>query len=309
MSIAAWDDPSWAESSDTAWAAGCRWLQAWWRANELGLPPGPLKGGTRLVASSLPHDAPRDANFLTAQIAAAVTARLAEGNHSGIIDEDRLRRNLLSSQPACFNLFGPFVSRPDGLLGWVRSMDPDAAVVTAVRFEWAPPRDQHFGGGSAFDAMILYRATAGGSRFLGVEVKYAEDLAKSSIKVRDPYRTFTNESGLWSDGAADRLDVPRLRQFWLNTLLGQSLVTRGSEFEAGSVVVVAVGTDRSAQTATDAVRAELAAPDTWLRSSPMEEVLDHVDADPDWAEAFRRRYLDFRPVAHLLAGSDPRQVR
>lgn len=306
---AAWDDRSWAEH-DTPWTAGCRWLQAWWRHHELGLAPGARRptDPDRLVASMLPFDAPTDANFLTADIASSVRARLAEGNHSGIIDSDRLMRNLLSSQPTCFNLFGPFVDEPDALLGWVRTIDQAADTVTGARFEWAPPRLDHFGGGSAFDALVTYGTTNGDNRFLGVEVKYAENLEESSITVRDPYREYTEANGLWREGAAGRLDTPRLRQFWLNTLLGQSLVKRGTGFQAGTVVIVAPGADRSAAAATDAVRTELIDPDQWLRWSPYEAVLAAVDDQDAWKRRFRQRYLDFSPVRHLLFAHDPRVV-
>lgn len=170
MSSDPWDGERWKERNDNQWTAGCRWLQTWWRHHDLALPPGPISSSRpeRLVASMLPLDAPTGSNFLSPAAAQAVRVRVAEGNHSGIIDQDRLNRNLLSSQPACFNLFGPFVSAPDELIGWVHSIDRDAVRVTGVRFEWAPPRADHFDGGSAFDAFLTYEGPGDGQRFLGV---------------------------------------------------------------------------------------------------------------------------------------------
>lgn len=305
----AWDDPRWVES-DTAWAGGCRWLQSWWRAHELRAEPGPLSASNeRLVCSMLPLDCGTEANFLDGDIAAAVRTRLSEGEHSGIITEDRLYRNLLSSQPACFNLFGPFVNCPNDLLGWVRTLDPAAAEVRAVRFEWAPDRTAHFGGGSAFDAFLDYATGSGGPRFIGVECKYAENLAQSSIRVRDVYVDFTNGSPHWQTGAAQVLNEKRHRQFWLNTLLAQSLVERGAGlYEAGFVAVVALGADTSAVQATDAVRNQLVEPDRWLRWSPYESVLAAVTGHDEWKQRFTRRYVDFEPVAHLLGRRDPRRT-
>lgn len=304
----AWDDLRWREK-DNAWTAGCRWLQSWWRENQLGFPAGELskRDGSRRVASMLPLDAPRDANFLVPSAAKAVDERLAEGNRSGIVDEDRLRRNLLSSQPACFNLFGPFVEDPQTLLPWVQLFDTQAERVFKVRFEWAPDRSRHFGGGSAFDVFVDYGA--GGRRFLGIECKYAEDLAATSIKVREPYVTFTDGGSDWREGASRRLDVPRLRQLWLNTLLAQSLVRREETYESGTVVVVACRADGAAREATGLVRAELHHPDVWLRWCPYEEMLDSIRGHDEWVDRFRRRYLDFGPVAHLLPPDDPRLRR
>ena len=162
----------------------------------------------------LPIDAGANANFLSPEAADAADQLLSRPNGSGIVEADRLRRNLLASQPACVNLFGAFVGTPGGLTRWVRSIDPDCAEVTEVLLEHAPPRDEHFGGGSAFDAFIDY-ATPTGRRFLGIETKYSENLRASNISVRDVYREFTVASSDWLDGAERRLDVPMLRQFWL----------------------------------------------------------------------------------------------
>ena len=303
-----WDASVWKER-DTGWAAGCRWLQSWWRENRLNLDPGEHSEGRpdRLVSSMLPIAAERDRNFLNREILAAVDARIDEGNHSGIIEKDRLFRNLLSSQPACFNLFGPFVTDPSLLLDWVKSIDVETVSVDLVRFEWAPNRKNHFDGGSAFDAVIEYSAS--GRRFLAIECKYAENLATSSINVRDPYRTFTENSDHWRTGATRRLDVTHLRQFWLNVLLAQSLVERENVYERGIVLIVACASDSSARTATGLVRSELHEPDRWLRWMPYESILEHAPSQGLWAEHFRSRYLNFTPVAHMLADDDERISR
>jgi hypothetical protein len=84
-------------------------------------------------------------------------------------------------------------------------------------------------------------------------------------------------------------------------------VTRVSDYEDGTVVVMAAAADVSAREATDAVRAELVDPDAWLRRSPYEALLDTVTGHDDWKAAFRRRYLDFTPVRHLLRSDAPRR--
>jgi hypothetical protein len=255
----------------------------------------------------LPIVADRSLNFLSEEAAAAAESRLVGGDNSGIVEPDRLLRNLLSSQPLCFNLFGHFQRDPSPLLPWVRTIDPEASIVTKIRLEWAPPRQEHFGGGSAFDAFVEYEASGRG-RFLGIECKYAEDLADSSIKVRQPYFDFTETRHHWREGAADRLDSKSLRQFWLNTLLAQSLVERMEHFESGTGIVMACAADIAARRATGLVRSELHEPDRWLRWVPYEEMLAAIvdPASAAWKSKFTARYLDFSPVAHLLTTSDPR---
>jgi hypothetical protein len=105
-----WDDDYWLEARDTEWRRGCRWLQSCWRETELGLPAGPHRPPTpgkeprrtRPVASTLPLDVDWSVNYLTPE-AATAAERLVETHAGGLVDNDRLRRNLLSSQPVCIN--------------------------------------------------------------------------------------------------------------------------------------------------------------------------------------------------------------
>ena len=201
----------------------------------------------------LSEDVDWTANFFTP--AAARAAQGLSATHTGgIVDEDRLRRNLLSSQPACLNLFAPLADRPDTVATWLRSAIPtlpEDLTVERIEFEWAPPPHQHFGGGSAFDAFVTY--TSGHGRgFVGIETKYAEDLAEQAPgRIRDTYSDFTRDSGLWLPDAAPRLMQPRLRQLWLNTLLGQSLLLRGDgRFARGAVMVLTCRDDIDALDST-----------------------------------------------------------
>jgi hypothetical protein len=143
-----WDDPSWAERGDNAWAASRRWLQAWWRATVLELPPGQATSPKRQtpVASMLPAEVGWDANFLSPE-ASEAARRLVDEHAGGLVDADRLRRNLLSSQPLCVNLYGHLQHHPQVLRAWLRSLGLAVDEVEEVRLEWAPPSTEHFGGG------------------------------------------------------------------------------------------------------------------------------------------------------------------
>lgn len=304
-----WDDPAWREPTDTPWQAGLRALQAWWRSEVLQLPPGPFRQSDpdRLVASNLDFGAPSGANFLTPEAVEAVEARLTAGG-GGLVSEDRLRRMLLSSQPMCFNAFGHFqpAGRRDALLPWVRHLALQAVEVVRVEIEWAPPPEEHFNGGSAFDAFVEYRRDDGRLGFLGIECKYHEDLAKSDVKhVRQAYIDYTEASDRWRDTATQTLNQAGTRQFWLNTLLAQSLLDT-SDYAEGRCVVVACAADHSARNTYLTVRRALTRPAdlTW---APWETLVDAIPPEhADWAARFRRRYLDFEPVAHVLRIGDPR---
>jgi hypothetical protein len=309
-----WDDPQWTERDDDAGAASRRWLQAWWRATVLELPAGPATAQRRRgpVASMLPAEVSWDANFLSDE-ASEAARRLVEHHAGGIVDTDRLRRNLLSSQPLCVNLFGHLQHHPEVLLSWLRSLGFEVADVEEVRVEWAPPPTEHFGGGSAFDAMIVYRTETGRRGFVAVETKYAENLARQKTTDRSIYRRFTRDSVAWRRDAELRLNRPRTAQLWLNTLLAQSTVQRGStRFDEARVLLLSCAADHAALEATVAVAAELT-PDhgRWVDWSSYEHLLNFArqeTATATWASTFDRRYLDTTPVTHLVRVPQARSV-
>jgi hypothetical protein len=257
----------------------------------------------------LPLDVPRDSNFFPGVID-EVDFRLAQRGWGGLISPDRLFRNLLSSQPATFNVFGYLKHHPVALLAWIRSLGVNAAEVTDVRIEWAPARP----GGSAFDAAIFYRPShSDGRGLVGVECKYAENLDQQNDRPGqiDDYDRATRSNGLWRPGAAERLHERRLVQLWLNALLAQSCAIEGDErIVEATVVMMSLAADRAALDATARVQAELVEPNWGLTWSPYEALLAAVPDDPEterWADWIRRRYLDFTPVADAMAPDDPRQ--
>lgn len=252
-------------------------------------------GRDRLVASMLPLDVDFAPNLMTEEAVFSATdalESLRSEKRPGLIQQERLRRNLLSSQPMCFNLFGHLSSDPKSLLPWVRSISPNAVDVADVRLEWAPAADVI--GGSAFDAFVGYRCSDGRRGFLGIEVKYAEDLAKAHPKpAPDKYRQPTTE-GPWHEGAAERLDRPTLRQFWFNQLLTQ-VVKRTHNYDEAYGVVVACAQDAKARDVVAQVATELVDPST-LRFAALEDIVATVEGHDAWKAAFTERYLTYEAV-------------
>ena len=310
-----WDDPQWAEK-ENSWAAGFRWLQSWWRETELGLPPGPnvSSRNNRPVASNLPDDADWTAAFLTRE-AAETAKRLATGHTGpGIAEAERLRRSLLTSQGVAINAFAPLEAYPELLRRWAQDAtgaDLSHVERVDVRYEWAPDPAVHFRSGSAFDVFLDLRHGSARS-FVAVEVKYAEHLASQAPRLRDDkYGEFTRLSPSWVDGAEDTLLGKSTRQLWINALLAESLLERGTEgYTAGWSVVLTCGADSVAREATTTVAAlQTDVPTVPVSWSCFELLLDattEVEALDEWRTAFRRRYLDLTPVATKLAPDDPR---
>lgn len=293
-----WDSPKFREKKDTPWTAGCRWLASWWREQQ-GYQPGERNDiSETLVGAKLPLDAEAEDNFYSPKVITALEDRVIYGEDYGVAPTEILFRDLLDTQVLMFNLFGEFVSEPDALLPWVRTIDPEAITVPAIRIAWGPDR------ATRFDALVEYRTRVKARRrFLALVCTYAENPAASKVTVKDKHVDATEQSAHWRPGAARRLNRPQLRPLWLATLAAQSL-----EFDAGRVVSMACRSNTDALLATNFVRAELRAPDDALVASSFDALVDSTESwNPQWAAWFRRRYLDFTPVLHLLRPDDPRR--
>lgn len=305
--LPAWHDPAWREVKDGPWRAGLRLQQAWWRQERLNMPPGPIREGGRLVASMLPLGVGMSPNLMSAEaVTAAERAReeLRRSKAPGIIHPDRLKRNLLSSQPLCFSIFGHLSETPDALLPWVKTMLPEAERVSEVRLEWAPSADAL--AGSAFDSFVEVELRGGRRGFLGIECKYAEKLTESQRRPASAkFKERTRESG-WRDEAVAVLDLHGLRQLWYNQLLAQA-VTRGGGYSVGLGVVLACDADRAARDAVAAVRGQLLAPDT-MTFRPLEGLVSSVTGHDDWRSRVWERYFDFSPIRDRLRSDDPRRT-
>jgi hypothetical protein len=289
---ASWDDASWLEKSDNSWQRRLRRHQGWWREKHTDLAAGPrTKSDDRLVVSMLPDRGTPRPNLMTQEAhdaAEGAMSRLNEGGGPGIIATDRLERNLLSSQPLCFNLFGHLQADPTALLPWVQSIRPGAVEVVRVELEIAPVKTPLTR--SAFDAYVEYSLNGQGRGFLGIECKYAEDLAAAQREPAADKVKMATTSPPWRPHAVAELDKPGYRQLWYNTLLMQLTLQEG-EFDEGVSVVVALGEDEKAKAATEAVSAQLQDPSALIFSS-IEDVVDSVTGHDAWKRDFRTRYLD-----------------
>ena len=289
----AWNDLSLEVPSDTAWRAQYRRLQSWYRETVLRTPPGADRGGiTR--ANMLPADAVAKnpgLNFLDEEIAAYARKRRPS--------DGRLRRNMLSSMPLCFNLFGALRRHPTAAARGLGSvLDLDIKEILEIEIEWAPDPDAHLGDLTAFDAFVRYRTGGGRHAFLGVETKYTEPFSPGRY-TSERYDALTRDpaSG-FRPGAERRLAGSATNQLWRNALLAHSLRSTG-EFDEGRVVVLSCRGDAGAERAIAGLSAELRDPPALLRSATYEELVAAFDSEPElssWAADFRRRYLDLTPV-------------
>lgn len=306
MTVGSWPDHSSGEllywhvdalfpENEPARVAKYRRLQSWYRERVLRARPGTFMTyealGSYLHADEVKHRP--DLNFLTAAAFAHAEERAAQVKmEGGTLEPTRLRQNLLSSMPLCFNLFGALRGEP-GFLDVFRALfDADATRILDVVCEWAPQQpSEHLADRTAFDAVVFYE-TGAGPRFFGIETKYTEPFSAKEYE-SDRYTAVTSESGWFShpERAIVELKGRKSNQLWRNVLLAASVEMRG-EHGAGSVAVVALADDSGAAVAMEIVTPALEPGK--LRFVSIESILDAADELPalaGWSASFRQRYV------------------
>ena len=292
----AWDDPILLPKSEGKWIKQYRLLQSWYRETVIGAPPG--KYGNYFQKSWL-EDHP-DANYLTPEVVEYVKQRVPEVKaEGGTLEPNRLKSNLLSSMPLCFNLFGHLnAHRVVAAKVMSLAFGLDIATVENIRVEWSPDRAVHLDDRTAFDAYVEYRTHDGKRGFVGVETKYTETFSPK-VYDQDSYRRVTNRLGSgFRPGAADALKAKPTNQLWRNALLVVSL-RQVEQFDYGHVAVVTCENDPVLPKAVLRFEGQLTDPPSLLRKVSYEKIIDAAGQHPelsDWAARFRKRYLDLSPV-------------
>ncbi len=156
-----------------------RFHQSWWRAFVLaedeGSHPMPQKKGES-IGSSINKGDLSHSNFLSENAIKAAEETLNDRDRSsdkGLIKEDRLFNNLLSSQPLCFNFFGELKYNLPLATLLLKQFYPDIVEVTSVLFEYAPNAAQN-NDNSAHDIAIEFTGPDNKKGLIGLECKYTE---------------------------------------------------------------------------------------------------------------------------------------
>lgn len=185
-------------SGDSAFAREARLLQSKWR-DKKGYPMGKTVNGTPMgnyIDSTYAIN--HKVNLLTENIRKIADLELKEAKTSGaLIQEERLWSNMLSSQPLCFNLFGEMHFDLELATAFFKESFPHRTInkVTNIRFEQSPCRgNRNFTGDhSAFDVFVEYEGYKGNRGFIGIEVKYAENLREGADKDEITYERHKEE--------------------------------------------------------------------------------------------------------------------
>jgi hypothetical protein len=270
---------------------------------------GPSQGSTRQIGSMLDEEGDQlGANFLSDPARTAYDQCAGRG-----VEPFRARRNLLSSQPMCINIFGPMSLDLDlatrALQAWLPG---EIERVTAVRIEWAPePRREFLDDRTSFDAFVEYEDVHGRLAFLGVETKLTEPFTAIGGYHRKPaYRDWTNRpDSPWAPVSFDRLGGVTWCQLWRNHLLVEALRRKeGRSYPGGGrLLVLHHQLDPGCEHAVAGYR-------NLLTDEGQHDVLEltvgsavghlmgivSTDDEHAWAELLRRRYADLSESYHLV---------
>jgi hypothetical protein len=296
------------EPIDTApFQRRARVLQSLWRS-ERGYPCGTHRAGakSRPLGSRLPMPWARDElpNFLTERVRQVVRSEVLDPARSKgkLFGKPRIFNDLLSSQPLCFNLFAEL--RSDLALASKLVSHCTAgrfSEVVAIEFEHAPaPIERYTGDRSAFDVMLDCRSACGAHGFLGIEVKYHENLAGAAASHKPRYDEVAAQMGCFRADSMPALRRQPLQQLWRDHML-TGAVRAVDAFEDAQFVVLYPKDNEACRRAVEAYRGTLSDSSsfgTWL----LEDVLAFLMANTtsDWPALVFDRYCDFSKIDRRL---------
>ncbi len=204
-----------------------RILQSMWR-KERGFKAGEYKGTTRGNYLPMPWAKKTLNNYLSDTIKEVVAAEVIHQPKNGkFYGKPRIFNNLLSSQPLCFNLFAELQQDLSLATKVFRKLCPHRVnTVSRIEFEHSPGRKDvtYTGDLSAFDVYVEFFNKSDEKGFIGIEVKYHENLKGKPAEITDRHFEIASRMGCFKKESFDVLQRPPLEQIWRDHLLAGSLL-------------------------------------------------------------------------------------
>lgn len=194
--------------------------QGWWRTFVLGENEGKHpKNVDENICNTLLNGKQTKNNFLSASVENIIKEVLERRNSesSGLVDENRLYNNLLSSQPLCFNFFTPFYINYKVAIKFLRKFFPEITAVNEVYFEFANSKNKF--DNSAFD--IAFDVNDGSKKgIIGFECKYTDSFSSKKYD-KTQYEIIYQKSDIWGKPYKE-LIKSKFNQLFRNQLIGES---------------------------------------------------------------------------------------
>jgi hypothetical protein len=289
-------------SKDISFTARMRFHQSWYRSRVLKVPygTGPTSRSSTHFGNMLTRaDGERGYNFLNPRIFEVAQRRLTDKR--GMVEPFRLLCNMLSSQPMCFNLFGPLVNDRELATSLMRALFPDdIQQVTHVILEYAPePSKDYLNDRTAFDAFVAYTNPSGERGFLGIETKLTEAFSARVYRSEFYDRWLDYPSAPWPASSVPELQAKQVNQLWRDHLLAYAMkVSPSSNYSTGRFILVYHPMDAKCVEALNVYQALLRPEDASFAAIPLDRLIALWSAavisaaDQLWIRRFLTRYLD-----------------
>jgi len=246
-------------------------------------------------------------NFLTKSIYKIVKKEVRNKNKKGkVIQEPRIWNNLLSSQPLAFNLFGELKLNRELATKVFKNLYPNKNIkkITKIKFEYSPGRKnkKYTGDSSAFDVFVKYRTKQDEKGFLGIEVKYAEDLSDKPSSHKENYENISISSKIFEMSNLDKLKEKPIQQIWRDHLLALSLFITNDNYSIGDFIYLypkdnincEEGIIKYKQTFKEDV-------ECYFLPLTLEKLVETIKkyCDDNWIAEFENRYLKFDKIRNV----------
>ena len=278
-----------------------RILQSMWR-EEQGYDVGLHKGrsGERPLGSRLPMPMAEEdlINYLSETIKQVVRDEVLDRRKSRgkLFSRPRIFNDLLSSQPLCFNLFGELQQDLELAAAVFKEISSGRVhSVTSIEFEHSPGRGnaRYTGDNSAFDVYVTYETNQGGKGFIGIEVKYHENLAGKAARHRPRYDEVSQIMGCFRHERLPDLKMQPLQQIWRDHMLAGIHLDQ-DHFDDGFFVFLYPRDNAYCSTAIEAYSKCLSNDDSFVAWT-LEEFAAAIKSITNalWIDRFIDRYLNF----------------
>lgn len=282
-----------------------RILQSMWRT-EKGYEAGLFQG--RKLGNLLQMPWARDTlnNYLSDTIKEVVKKEVMNNsNKRKVYQSPRIFNNLLSSQPLCFNLFAELQQDLTLARKVFKKLCPHRVnEILKIEFEHSPGRGNlaYTGDRSAFDVYVEFLNDTNEKGFIGIEVKYYENLKLDPAKIKDRYFEVTSQMGCFKKECLDVLQLPPLEQIWRDHLLAGSLLYSPKDgFKDGFYVFLFPKDNLHCQEAVEQYKQCLTI-DRTFQSWTLESVTEAIkqNTDEKWINEVIDRYLNFKKIESVL---------
>jgi hypothetical protein len=291
-----------------------RILQSLWRI-EKGFPIGHC--GDRELGSRLPFEWAKKtlANFLDETIRDVVKQEALDKKRKKgkLIQERRLVSDLLSSQPLAFNLFAHLARDTDLASRVFEKLSAGRCRrVLEIDFEYSPGRRdmRYTGDSSAFDVYVKFETRDRNTGFVGIEVKYHENLRNAPAEHRDRYDEVTKLSNCFDAAGLAELKTMPLQQIWRDHLLACSHRLHDHKiFRDGFFAFLCPEKNAACTAAIGKYLSLLSNADTCVHWS-MDRMIDILREEKAgvWVDAFHDRYLNFSKIDRYFDAPLPESV-